>query len=583
MDAIAEVYASTFGPDPIDYRAENDLLDYHEEMAIMIQEVVGTRVGHYFFPAFAGVAFSQNEFRWSPRIKREDGLIRIVPGLGSRAVDRTSNDYPILISPGQPQLKVNITLDEIIRYSPIYIDLINLKTGEFETVNLESLKQFGNEYPLLSQVVSILRQDHIVQARPMSIDFKNDKLVVTFEGLISRTKFVEQVKDILEILQKQYNHPVDIEFAHDGKNLYLLQCRSQSAGIEYKPPVLPSKIDADKILFTAERFISNGIVANVTHVVYVDPKQYSEITDLETMKEVGRIIGRLNKILPKRQFILMGPGRWGSRGDIKLGVSVTYSEINNTAMLIEIARKTKDYVPDVSFGTHFFQDLVEANIRYLPVYPDDRGIVFNEEFLYRSQNMLSSFIPDISSQIENVVRVIDVSSSAEGNVLQIYMNAEVNEAVAMLTDQTEFMDEESLQLKLGQTRGMKQSDVHWQWRLRNVEKLASQLDPERFGVKKLYLFGSVKNAHAGPASDIDLLVHFGGNDKQKRELDSWLEGWSLALSQINFLRTGYTTEGLLDVHYVTDEDIAKKTSYAIKIGAISDPARPLSIGTKVNK
>ena len=75
-DAIAEVYASIFGPDPIEYRAERGLLDFHEEMGIMIQEVVGQRVGDYFFPAFAGVAFSNNEFRWSSRIKREDGLAR---------------------------------------------------------------------------------------------------------------------------------------------------------------------------------------------------------------------------------------------------------------------------------------------------------------------------------------------------------------------------------------------------------------------------------------------------------------------------------------------------------------------------
>ena len=75
----------------------------------MIQEVVGTQVGDYFLPAFAGVAFSHNEFRWSPRIRREDGLIRLVPGLGTRAVDRVSDDYPVLIAPGSPNLRVNVT------------------------------------------------------------------------------------------------------------------------------------------------------------------------------------------------------------------------------------------------------------------------------------------------------------------------------------------------------------------------------------------------------------------------------------------------------------------------------------------
>jgi hypothetical protein len=102
-------------------------------MGIMIQEVVGKKVGKYLFPAFAGVAFSQNEFRWSSRIKREDGLIRVVPGLGTRAVDRLSDDYPILIAPGQPGLRVNVTQDEVIKYSPTHIDVMNLETCSFDS------------------------------------------------------------------------------------------------------------------------------------------------------------------------------------------------------------------------------------------------------------------------------------------------------------------------------------------------------------------------------------------------------------------------------------------------------------------
>ena len=117
-DAVAEVYASTFSPDPIEYRAERGLLDLHEEMGIMIQEVVGMQVGRYYLPAFGGVAFSNNEFRWSPRISRDDGLVRLVPGLGTRAVDRLSDDYPVLLSPGQPGLRAKVTPEEQMRYAP---------------------------------------------------------------------------------------------------------------------------------------------------------------------------------------------------------------------------------------------------------------------------------------------------------------------------------------------------------------------------------------------------------------------------------------------------------------------------------
>jgi predicted nucleotidyltransferase len=110
-----------------------------------------------------------------------------------------------------------------------------------------------------------------------------------------------------------------------------------------------------------------------------------------------------------------------------------------------------------------------------------------------------------------------------------------------------------------------------------AERIASELDGEAFGVKAMYLFGSTKNASAGPASDIDLLVHFDGTDEQRAALENWLEGWSLALSEMNYLKTGYRTGKLLDAHIITDEDIANRTSYAVKIGAATDPARELEL------
>ncbi len=276
----------------------------------------------------------------------------------------------------------------------------------------------------------------------------------------------------------------------------------------------------------------------------------------------------------------MGPGRWGSRGDIKLGVNVTYSDINNTAMLIEIAKKQKDYVPDVSFGTHFFQDLVEANIKYLPLYPDDHGIIFNEDFLDNSENILSKLFPDNIHQSE-VIKVIDVPTSTDGNVLQVLMNADIKQTVAHLAERK---DEIEVQFDQKDVLYMKnKSEVHWRWRMRNVEGLASRIDPKHFGVKGFYIFGSTKNATAGPSSDIDVLIHFVGNDSQKENLLTWLDGWSKSLSQMNYLRTGYQTDGLLDVHIITDEDIERRTSYAVKIGAVTDAARPLPIGTAVKK
>jgi len=575
MDAVAEVYASIFGPDPTEYRAERGLLDVHEEMGVMIQEVVGQEVGKYFLPACSGVAFSHNEFRWSARIKREDGLVRLVPGLGTRAVDRVADDYPALIAPGQPNLRANVTADEVLKYSPKRVDLINLDTNAFETVEVgQLLRQAGAKYPQIRNLVSLVNRDRIEPLIGPMPDFASQDVAFTFEGLIAKTQFIACIRQLLTLLQSKLGTPVDIEFAFDGKDFFLLQCRPQSFGADATPTPIPQNLPTDKVIFSANHFVSNGKVPDVTHIVYVDADGYSQLPDPAAMRDVGRAVGRLNKLLPKRQFILIGPGRWGSRGDIKLGVPVTYSDINNTAVLIEVARQRGNYLPELSFGTHFFQDLVEASIRYLPLYPDDPTTAFNELFLRRSRNVLRELLPEFA-HLEDTLRVIDVPLETGGLILRVLMNADLDQAVGFLSPRLQQIGT----LESGAEVTDRGSDEHWRWRFRMAQKIASEMDPQKFGVKAFYLIGSTKNATAGPASDIDLLLHFQGSEKQESDLLLWLEGWSRCLSEMNFLRTGYRTDGLLDVHLVTDKDIAERSSFAVKIDAVTDPARKLPMKT----
>jgi hypothetical protein len=573
MDAIAEVYASTFGPDPMEYRNKRGLLDFKEEMGIMIQEVVGRNVGRYFLPSFAGVAFSNNEFRWSPAIKQEDGLLRLVPGLGTRAVDRLSDDYPVLLTPGQPDMRVNVSPDEVIRYSPKYIDVIDLEQNRFVSIPLrEFLKQTDSAYPGFKKIFSVYEDGLFHSSSALDVDFDNDQLVATFEGLIADTPFIKRVKKVMDTLKEIMGYPVDIEFASDGKNLYLLQCRPQSHADYASPAPIPQDIPLGQTIFTANRFVSNGRVPDITHIVYVDPSEYENLSDQATMREVGRTIGRLNKLLPKQQFILMGPGRWGSRGDIRLGVSVTYADISNTSVLIEMAFQKGNYLPDLSFGTHFFQDLVEGNIRYLPLYPDDDKIMFNHRFLTGSENILADVLPDCVN-LQPVIRLIDIPKVTNGQVLHILMNADLDRAVGFLGS-PKLPEEPVAYEQVDEVR----RDNHWHWRMQAAKQIAARLDAKHYGVVGFYILGSTKNATAGPASDIDLLLHFRGSEEQREKLLLWLDGWSQSLANINYLRTGYYTDGLLDVHIITDDDITKRTSYAVKIGATTDAARPLKIG-----
>lgn len=429
LDAVAEVYASLFSPDPIEYRTERGLLDYQEEMGILIQEVIGTRVGKYVFPACAGVAFSNNEFRWSPRIRREDGLIRLVPGLGTRAVDRVGDDFPVLIAPDKPQLRVNPQPAEARRYAPKWMDVINLDSNAFETVPVERLlAELGHRFPRARQLFS--RFEDGLLTRPNALcEFDDGEYVTTFEGLLSESGVIAQIRSILHVLQRHYGRAMDIEFAVDDAHFYLLQCRPQSFERSNTRVVLPYGVDDEEILFTANKYVTDGLITGITHIVYVSPEGYDALESRADLLDVGKAVSLLNTVLPKRRFVLMGPGRWGSRGDIKLGVNVNYSDINNTAALIEMACKKGNYVPDLSFGTHFFQDLVEAAIRYLPLYPDEADTVFKAHLFNESPNLLRQILPAFA-HLDSVVRVIEVGQLRPDRMLNLVMSGDENRAMA---------------------------------------------------------------------------------------------------------------------------------------------------------
>lgn len=576
-EGILEVYASMFSPDSIQYRKERSLIDCSEQMGILIQEVVGCRVGPYYFPLYAGVAFSNNELRWSPRIKREDGLIRMVAGLGTRSVDRVGDDFPILISPGQPNLRVNQSIQEIQKYSPQYMDVLDVENNRFTVLPVDRLmKEYGNKLPNAQLIASAMKNDFIVETNKYATDFSSEKIIITFDNLITKTTFIKQLQTILRILKDNLGYPVDIEFAGDGENFYLLQCRSQSRNYDNTPAAIPSDIPYQNVIFTASRYISNGKAARIGTVVYVDPLEYGRLEKHEDLRNVAAVVSALNMILPRRSFILMGPGRWGSRGDIKLGVPVSYSDINNTAMLIELASKESKYQPELSFGTHFFQDLVEENIKYLPLYPEDRDVVFNKAFFRSSKNALAGMLPQYA-YLENVIKVIRIEDNYFGKEMIVLMNADLEKAVAYLEDSARLQEgrQEELPVSEGYTEG--KEDQGWKWRHFMAEQIAARMDMDAYGVRGIYLFGSTNNCTARLNSDIDILIHIEGTEEQRRKLDAWLNGWSLALSEMNFLRTGYKSEGLLDVHYITDQDIKNRTSYAVKIDSVFDPAYPLRV------
>jgi hypothetical protein len=235
---------------------------------------------------------------------------------------------------------------------------------------------------------------------------------------------------ILGVLQKTYGCPVDIEFSCDGEFFYLLQCRPLSKQLEWDAVVIPKNVESNSQIFSASRDIQNGIVKDIDFIVYVPAEKYEQVDSYDRKLRVARAVGAINQKLGDQKFVLVGPGRWGSN-DINLGIKVSYNDISNTKALIEVAHNQNGYVPELSFGTHFFQDLVESGIFYLPLYPEEQNNIFNNDFMMSSSNALKSIAPEYSDMADTV-HVIDVAKASSGKRLQLYMNGEDSKALAFI-------------------------------------------------------------------------------------------------------------------------------------------------------
>ena len=416
---LKRVFASTFGSDPILYRRDHGLLDYDERMAMVVQKVVGRRFGEYFFPFASGVMFSRNVYAWNPKIKKEEGLVRLVLGLGTRAVDRVGSDYPRMVPLSHPQLRPEVTADRITKYSQRQVDVLNLKKGVLETVDFRTLSSVI-DHPDLFYAVSVQKDGDLVPPMFKIQNLKGEELCLTFDNLLTKTHFVPLAKKVLSKVEAAYGRPVDIEFAWDENKLYILQCRSLSTRKEMEKVVLPENIPKEQILFTTQDGLSNSVVRDLEYIVYVNPRAYDLLPTVEGKMRIAQVVNLLNKHFSGKRYALMGPGRWGSN-DINLGVRVTYADINNTTLLVEVAFAKEGYTPEVSYGTHFFQDLVEADIVIVPLFPDDPGAVLNEMFLVDTHNILGEILPEVKD-CENVVQVIHVPSARPGQFLQVYLD-----------------------------------------------------------------------------------------------------------------------------------------------------------------
>jgi len=439
LDAIRRVYASSLNPNALLYRKKNNLIDYDERMAILLQRVTGHWCGRYFFPHLAGVGFSQNPFCWTPEIRQGEGFLRLVAGLGTRAVERVAQDYPRLIPLSHPHLRPEDTIEDKRRFAQRFMDVVDRQANAVITVSAR--EAIAACEPLLSLAASLDLGDSLRPVPPRAALRPDDRVVLTFDGLTQDSAFIDIMRAALARLEEVYGRPVDVEFAlhvdatddpaEDGVpgrhvyQLYILECRP----LNERPPLGSDDEDVSQAaegrrLFAVPTLLPTGGVEEIDYLVFVDPECYYDLTKEAERRRVAETVTTLNDLLPAGRFALVGPGRWGST-DSRRSVPVTYSDICNSRLLVEISPPYTP-APEWAYGTDFYEDVVEAGILVLGIQPMPGGGEMDWEFLRGSPNRLATLLPHSAA---DCVRVIDLRATA-GSSLRVVIDEETNEAVA---------------------------------------------------------------------------------------------------------------------------------------------------------
>jgi hypothetical protein len=396
--AARRVYSSVMNEDALAYRRQRGLDQQQELMALVVQRVSGSRRGCYFSPDGAGVGTSRNVFAWAPHLDAQAGMLRLVMGLGTRAVDRTENDYPRTVALDDPQLNPHSGADDMVRFSQHEIDVLNVESNCLESLSVEEFirQDLGAQLDLFAV------REHQTERTMKQLGLRNRQAwVVTFGKLLTETKFPQIMQKILRSLERRYEHPVDVEFTLNltkagEPRICLVQCRPLQTIGTGDPIEIPTNVDTQRVLFRSTGYMMGGAISRmIEKLIYVRPSVYCRAS-LTRRYEIARLVGRLNRMLIEREegaTMLLGPGRWGTTTP-SLGVPVSFAEINNTDVLVEVAYEGGNLMPELSFGTHFFHDLVENSIFYVALFPQKPGVILNEGLIRAMSNQLPDVLPE---------------------------------------------------------------------------------------------------------------------------------------------------------------------------------------------
>ncbi|MBR6165140.1 MAG: phosphoenolpyruvate synthase [Clostridia bacterium] len=408
-NAVRTVYASSAGLSALDYRKRRGLDKRDEQMALLIMRVSGSAYGSCYMPCAAGVGYSYSPYKFLNDIDSSAGMLRLVMGLGTSAVDRTEGSYPRLVSLDKPEATNFTTIAEKHQYSQRKAEAVDLKARSLRRVPLEELEPVLPGY-LKNQV---LEHDSEAEASLRERGIFRNICFISCLGLVRNREMMERMQRMMHLIQQEYGEPVDIEFTINVSQnreymINLLQCRPLQVFQDTGGISVPENVPEEEILLET-RGASMGLSRKIRldMIAYVDPVKYYHLLYHEKT-EIASLIGRINWTFREqgKHLLPMVPGRIGTSSP-ELGVPTAFSDISGFDAVCEIAESRAGYNPELSYGSHIFQDLVEAQILYMAVFPGARTLHFRPELLKQAPNILSE-IPG-GAEWQDIVCLADVS------------------------------------------------------------------------------------------------------------------------------------------------------------------------------
>ncbi|MFT3875286.1 MAG: PEP/pyruvate-binding domain-containing protein [Propioniciclava sp.] len=412
-DAVRTVYASAMSPDALAYRLTRGLAGADEQMAILVQRVSGDHHGSLFFPHAAGVANSSNLYTWDAEVDAEAGMLRLVIGMGTRAVDRTTTDHARIVALDDPLRGRLSDPEDLSAHSQRRVDAVDLATNTFSTVRLDDLTSTD----IRADWSLFVSPDRAVLRRLVERERSSGRrarpgpppVVADFRGLLAGTAFPGVMRAMLAALAEAYHYPVDVEFtvninAAGAPRIGIVQCRPLQTRGPGAAVAMPEVADPDGVLFASQgEFMGGNVRLPLDYVVSVRPDAYMKLGS-PARHAVARGIGAVNRALAGTQYLLMGPGRWGTT-TVSLGVPVRFTEINHAAALVEATYAEGDFRPELSYGSHFFQDLVETGIFYAAIFGERPDVTFHPEMALQRPNLFGSLVRDAEPGLAEVIHV----------------------------------------------------------------------------------------------------------------------------------------------------------------------------------